>query len=261
LSILDEQTLNEKARTKIIGLTLETRPDYINRGELRRLRRFGCTRVQIGVQHTDDEILKGINRGHERKHAVQAVKLLKENCFKVDIHLMPDLPGSDPAKDWAMFEDVLFGEDLQADHWKIYPCEVTPFTKIERWFQEGAYKPYTETDPQLLTDLLVKVKAEVHPWIRLNRVIRDIPEVSIIAGNSNTNLRQAIFTQLQAKGRAVAALGVARFGIGQRLLTSFECGSASTDRRAVPNTSSPSRVVHVALAGGPRRGHLLEARS
>lgn len=202
LSLLEEQQLNEKSRVKIIGLTLETRPDFINRSEVRRLRRFGCTRVQIGVQHTDDEILKGINRGHERKHAVQAVRLLKENCFKVDIHLMPDLPGSDPDKDWAMFEDVLFGDELQADHWKIYPCEVTPFTKIERWFQEGTYKPYTETDPLLLTDLLVKVKAEVHPWIRLNRVIRDIPEVSIIAGNSNTNLRQAIFQKLQMLGKS-----------------------------------------------------------
>eukprot|EP00746_Dinoflagellata_sp_MGD_P165673 gnl/MRDRNA2_/MRDRNA2_95088_c0_seq1.p1 gnl/MRDRNA2_/MRDRNA2_95088_c0~~gnl/MRDRNA2_/MRDRNA2_95088_c0_seq1.p1 ORF type:complete len:748 (+),score=151.51 gnl/MRDRNA2_/MRDRNA2_95088_c0_seq1:73-2316(+) len=202
LSILEEQTLNEKSRVKIIGLTLETRPDYINRTELRRLRRFGCTRVQIGVQHTNDQILKQINRGHTRKQAVQAVKLLKENCFKVDIHLMPDLPGSDPDKDWEMFQDVLFGPDLQADHWKIYPCEVTPFTKIETWFQEGSYKPYTDTDPMLLQDLLVKVKAEVHPWIRLNRVIRDIPEVSIIAGNSNTNLRQNIFAKLHAMGKS-----------------------------------------------------------
>jgi len=100
------------------------------------LRRYGCTRVQIGVQHTDDEVLKQINRGHERQHAVDAVKLLKTCAFKVDIHIMPDLPGSNVEKDQAMFDDILHGEDLQADHWKIYPCEVTPFTKIEKWYQE-----------------------------------------------------------------------------------------------------------------------------
>ena len=62
-SILEEQRLNERAATKIIGLTLETRPDHITQAEVRRLRRYGCTRVQIGVQHTDDEVLNYINRG------------------------------------------------------------------------------------------------------------------------------------------------------------------------------------------------------
>lgn len=201
-SIAEEQTLNEKAQVKIIGLTLETRPDHVNKEELQRLRRYGCTRVQIGVQHTDDAVLKHINRGHTRAHAAKATSLLKMAGFKVDIHLMPDLPSSDPKKDWDMFQDVLHGDELQADHWKIYPCEVTPFTRIETWFQEGRYMPYTEKEPQLLIDLLARVKAQVHPWIRLNRVIRDIPEVSIVAGNSNTNLRQAIFAELQTMGKS-----------------------------------------------------------
>jgi len=202
LSLLEEQQLNERSEVKIIGLTLETRPDYITPEEVQRLRRFGCTRVQIGVQHTDDAVLRQINRGHTREAAVKATRLLKICGFKVDIHLMPDLPTSDPGKDWEMFKDVLFGDELQADHWKIYPCEVTPFTKIEQWYKDGKYMPYTETDPRLLTDLLARVKAEVHPWIRLNRVIRDIPEVSIVAGNSNTNLRQAIFAELESMGKS-----------------------------------------------------------
>ena len=200
-SLREEQQLNEVAVTKIIGLTLETRPDHITPAELRRLRRYGCTRVQIGVQHTDDDILKFINRGHDRAAAVRATRLLKICGFKVDIHLMPDLPNADTEKDWAMFQDVLHGDELQADHWKIYPCEVTPFTRIETWYKEGKYIPYTEKDPKLLTELLARVKAEVHPWIRLNRVIRDIPEVSIVAGNSLTNLRQAIFEVLKSRGQ------------------------------------------------------------
>jgi len=201
LSVEEEQKINETAEVKIIGLTLETRPDHINRPELRKLRRFGCTRVQIGVQHTDNNILKYINRGHKIEAAIKAVKLLKESGFKVDIHLMPDLPSSDPEKDWKMFEYVLYSEHLQADHWKVYPCEVVPFSKIEKWYAEGSYIPYTEKDPMLLTNLLVYLKARVHPWIRLNRVIRDIPEVSIIAGNMNTNLRQVIFAELKRLGQ------------------------------------------------------------
>ncbi|CAK9043597.1 tRNA uridine(34) acetyltransferase (Elongator complex protein 3 homolog) (DmcElp3) [Durusdinium trenchii] len=205
-SLLQEQRLNETAVTKIIGLTLETRPDHISPAEIRRLRRYGCTRVQIGVQHTDDEILKYINRGHDRAAAVKATRLLKMCGFKVDIHLMPDLPNSDTEKLGQVFgwisEVVLHGDELQADHWKIYPCEVTPFTRIETWYKEGKYIPYTEKDPKLLTELLARVKAQVHPWIRLNRVIRDIPEVSIVAGNALTNLRQAIFEVLKSRGQS-----------------------------------------------------------
>jgi histone acetyltransferase (RNA polymerase elongator complex component) len=90
---------------------------------------------------------------------------------------------------------------LQADHWKIYPCEVTPFSKIEKWYEEGKFTPYTDKDPNLLLELLVRVKAAVPPWIRLNRVIRDIPTESIIGGNANTNLRQAIFTELAKRNQ------------------------------------------------------------
>ena len=108
----------------------------------------------------------------ERAHAAQAVRLLKDSGFKVDIHLMPLLPGASPAADLAMFRDVLLSPDLQVDQWKIYPCEITPWTVIKKWYDEGKYVPYSEGE---LIDVLTRVKAKVHPWIRLNRVIRDIP--------------------------------------------------------------------------------------
>ncbi|CAK9000700.1 unnamed protein product [Durusdinium trenchii] len=188
-SLLQEQRLNETAVTKIIGLTLETRPDHISPAEIRRLRRYGCTRVQIGVQHTDDEILKYINRGHDRAAAVKATRLLKMCGFKVDIHLM---------KDWAMFQDVsrhfLSGTSVLENSTLCF-MEMN----FRTWYKEGKYIPYTEKDPKLLTELLARVKAQVHPWIRLNRVIRDIPEVSIVAGNALTNLRQAIFEVLKSR--------------------------------------------------------------
>eukprot|EP00923_Selenidium_pygospionis_P021894 GHVN01037702.1.p1 GENE.GHVN01037702.1~~GHVN01037702.1.p1 ORF type:complete len:827 (+),score=112.59 GHVN01037702.1:178-2658(+) len=199
-SLEEEQMENETAGCRIIGLTLETRPDHITKQELQRLRRFGCTRVQIGIQHTDDMVLKHINRGHERRHAVKAIQLLKDAAFKVDIHLMPDLPGSTPEMDLKMFEDVLSSKDLQADQWKIYPCEVTPFSKIEEWFRDGLYKPYAEDhDGRELVEVILQVKGAVHPWIRLNRVVRDIPNQSIIAGNNKTNLRQILLDKMASR--------------------------------------------------------------
>ncbi|KAI4834989.1 elongator complex protein 3 [Plasmodium brasilianum] len=199
LSLEKEQEINEQSNCRIIGLTLETRPDQINKDELIRLRSYGCTRVQLGIQHTDDYILKKVNRQCTLKDCIRAIYLLKENGFKVDIHIMPDLPYSNVHKDISMFKEILCSTDLQADQWKIYPCEITPFTKIEKWYNNNEFKPYFETDKNLLISLILLVKKSIHPWIRLNRVIRDIPNPSIIAGNNITNMRQLIANEMNIR--------------------------------------------------------------
>ena len=201
-SLAEEQVANEGAACKVIGLTLETRPDTIDAGELRRLRAYGCTRVQLGLQHTDDAVLKAINRGCTTAHAAAALAALKDCCYKVDIHLMPNLPGSSPSADRAMFARVLSDPQLQADQWKIYPCEVVPWTQIQKWYDAGTYVPYSHAE---LCELLLETKAEVHPWIRLNRVIRDIPSQYIFNVNV-PNLREDLATELARRGGACACI-------------------------------------------------------
>ena len=201
LSLQEEQEANETAMIKIIGLTIETRPDQINLEEITRFRILGVTRVQLGIQHTDNLILNKINRQCTVETAIKAIKLLKDNGFKVDIHIMPDLPGSSYEKDLEMFKYILNSGDLQADQWKIYPCQVTPYTKIKDWYLEGNYFPYSDSDvkPNPLIELLINVKSKVPRWIRLNRIIRDIPNQYIIGGNKVTNLRQAIQTEMKKR--------------------------------------------------------------
>lgn len=201
-SLSEEQDLNEKAECRIIGLTLETRPDRITPVEIKSLRMLGCTRVQLGIQHTNDDVLNYVNRGHTLNDTIRALYLLKENAYKVDIHIMPDLPSSSPTMDNAMFALILSDEGLQADQWKIYPCEVAPFSKIEEWHKEGKYVPYFDTDPTLMTNLLMRVKRSIHPWIRLNRLIRDIPNPSIIAGTNITNMRQLVLSYMSKRSIA-----------------------------------------------------------
>lgn len=195
--LFEEIKLNEDSICRIIGLTLETRPDQIKPEELIRFRMFGVTRVQIGVQHFDDDILKYVNRGCYLKDTINAIKLLKDNCFKVDIHLMPDLPSSNPEKDRIMFEQLLNEENLQVDQIKVYPCAVVPWTRIEIWYKNylrnydtitnpenllpqdnRIYKPYAETPlnhikiqlgkkrympSSPLIELLMVFKSQVHP--------------------------------------------------------------------------------------------------
>lgn len=205
LSLLEEEYINQHSSlVKIIGITIETRPDRINIKEMIFFRSIGVTRVQIGVQHIDDRILEYINRKCNNNHTIRAIQMLKDSGFKVDIHIMPDLPVPENLKndiielDRLMFDQIINLSEYQADQWKIYPCETVPWTKIESWYKEGKYKPYGEiilsdgSNP--LFELLLEVKSKVKPWVRLNRIIRDIPNSYIIGGNSNTSMRHDLLT-------------------------------------------------------------------
>ena len=189
MTLKSEQKRNEKAKYRIIGLTLETRPDYIDDKELIEMRELGCTRVEIGVQAIDDKILKINKRGHGVKEVADATKLLKNYGFKVTYHIMPGLPGSTPAKDIKMFKQLFTDERFQPDQIKFYPTVVTKGSLLYRWWKSGKYKPYSAKQ---LESLIIKCKAAVPKYVRIIRLIRDIPGVSIIAGNKITNLRQVL---------------------------------------------------------------------
>lgn len=227
-SVEAEILRNETAGCRIIGLTLETRPDRVTVAELQRFRQLGVTRIQMGVQHTDERILHRINRKCTSEIVKRAIRLAKDCCFKVDIHLMPDLPQPlkpgvsitknggifDPKDiDWEfnvldadkkMFETVIYDPDWQADQWKIYPCEVTQWTRIEEDYKRGSYKPYGhQTNVREITplfELLMDVMSQVKPWIRLNRVIRDIPSHEILAGNLNVSMRDTLDVEMAKRG-------------------------------------------------------------
>jgi elongator complex protein 3 len=188
-ALIREQKRNEKAKYKIIGLTLETRPDYINEKELWQMRELGCTRVELGVQAIDDGILKKNKRGHGVKEISDATALLRRFGFKVTYHLMPGLPGATPAKDLKMFKLLFTDERFQPDQIKFYPTVVTKGSLLYRWWKQGKYRPYSD---KILRDLIKKCKTIVPEYVRIIRLIRDIPGESIVAGNRVTNLRQVI---------------------------------------------------------------------
>lgn len=208
----EEMIENETADCRIIGLTIETRPDRINPTELRKLRRYGVTRVQLGVQHLDDRVLTRIDRRCTTAHFIRAQKYLLDACFKFDIHLMPDLPKPlkpdvDPKKtsitaedidesidmrvlDREMLDRVIADEMIKPDQIKVYPCQTVPWTEIEREFREGIYKPYGESGDDLF-NILVNFMSNLPPWVRANRVIRDIPvKTYVMGGTREANMRQ-----------------------------------------------------------------------
>jgi len=191
------QTRNERAKHRIVALTVETRPDYINEAEVKRWREYGATKVELGVQIIDDAILKFNQRGHGTEAVIRATKLLKHAGFKIAYHIMPNLPQSTPAKDLKCFKKLFSDKNFQPDMLKIYPTVVTKNSKLFRLWKRGEFKPYS--DKQLL-NLLIKMKLAVPDRVRIIRLIRDIPEQSIEAGNLTSNLRQDLKRELARRG-------------------------------------------------------------
>lgn len=197
MSLSEEIKYNETNDIHIIGLTLETRPDSITLDEIRTLRAYNCTRVQIGVQHTDNAVLKTIKRGHTIEDSMRAIKLLLDNGFKVDIHLMPNLPGSSLEQDKIMVQTMLTDTRLRADQWKVYPTSVVPWSILERWYKQGKYEPYGD---DALLEFLLDMKSKIPEWIRLNRIVRDIPTHHINGGCQTPHMRQLLHVEMRKRG-------------------------------------------------------------
>ncbi|MBI2444703.1 MAG: tRNA uridine(34) 5-carboxymethylaminomethyl modification radical SAM/GNAT enzyme Elp3 [Candidatus Magasanikbacteria bacterium] len=211
-----EQQRNERARHRLIGLTLETRPDCITPKSLWQMRELGCTRVELGVQHTDDAILALTKRGHNSARAKQATKLLKDFGFKTDYHLMPQLPGATPEADLAMLREIFSNPDYRPDMIKIYPCTVVPGSELYEWWQQGRYRAYPTEE---LIRILKIFKSQIVPrYCRISRLIRDIPGQYIKEGNKITNLRQVIQEQLRQAGLRCPCLRCRE--VGHQLLSS-----------------------------------------
>ena len=175
-TIEEEQAINVYAKAHVVGLGVETRPDEIDENEIIRFRRYGVTRVELGVQHTDDALLRKVNRGHGVKHSRRAIKLLKDYGFKVEIHIMTDLPGATPDGDKDCYRQVLRDDpDLIPDYMKDYPCLDVSFTKIREWKKEGKWQPYSDKTPDArdLRDVLIYRQSLTPKWVRVIRVQRD----------------------------------------------------------------------------------------
>jgi len=211
LSIQEEIKINETAQVRVIGITIETRPDSIDPEHLIELRECGVTRVQIGLQHTDDDILKKINRKCTTADAINAIQFMKDCCFKIDGHLMPDLPFSSFEKDIEMFDRINSDPMLDLDQLKIYPCATVPYTVIKKWYEDGKYKPYAEQEIEVevngqirkstpLIEALIHYKKNVPKRRRNNRIIRDIPTTYIIGGYDKPNLRQIVQDEMKRRG-------------------------------------------------------------
>jgi elongator complex protein 3 len=196
-SLEEAQALNVRAAHRNVGLVVETRPDWVTPDEIRHLRRLGVTKVQIGVQSLDDEILALNRRGHDVEAVRHALGLLRTAGFKLHLHWMPNLFGATPASDREDFARFFSDPAIRPDEMKIYPCSLIGGTELYEEYLGGRYQPYGEDE---LVQLLADVKPTIPPYTRINRLFRDIPAHHIQAGVKLSNLRQVVHQELSRRG-------------------------------------------------------------
>jgi elongator complex protein 3 len=212
-SLGEAKKLNETAKNRITGLCIETRPDWCGDKEIARMLEFGATRVELGVQVLDDAIYDLVRRGHHIDAVVDATRRLREAGFKVYYHWMPGLPGSTPPKDLKMSDLLWSDERFRPDGLKIYPTMVVQHTELEQWQLDGRYVPY---DDETMFNLITGIKACVPKYVRISRVLRDIPSKFIVGGLKDS-LRDIVRQRMTQEGLECKCTRCREYGHRKRL--------------------------------------------
>ncbi len=194
--LVEQQHVNETAAARVVGLVIETRPDTITPDNLRMFRQLGCTKIQIGIQSTRQEILDANKRQMSVAQIKRAFSLIRLYGFKIHSHLMVNLLGATPEADKQDFKTFVTDPGFLPDEIKLYPCALVAGTQLVQKYREGAWQPYAKDE---LVDVLVQDVLNTPPYVRISRMIRDISATDILVGNKHTNLRQMVEQELAAK--------------------------------------------------------------
>ncbi|TFG18611.1 MAG: tRNA uridine(34) 5-carboxymethylaminomethyl modification radical SAM/GNAT enzyme Elp3 [Promethearchaeota archaeon] len=204
---------SENSEKKIIGLTIETRPDYCKEDHVDLMLSYGATRVEIGVQTVFDDIFKLVNRGHTTEDSIKAIRIARDAGLKINTHIMPNLPGSNFQRDLKLFDQLFADSDYRPDMLKIYPCLVIKGTKLYEWWKQDRFKPYST---EKLVDLLASVKKNLPPYVRIQRIMRDIPAPLIEAGCDKSNLRELVQAKLKKINAKCTCIRCREYGIREK---------------------------------------------
>lgn len=188
---------NEVAGHRCVGLCIETRPDYCGEQEIASMLDFGATRVELGVQTLDDSVHELTKRGHGVAEVTSATRMLRNLGFKAHYHWMPGLPGSSPGNDLELSRKLFEDDCFRPDGLKLYPTLVVAGSELEGWYRGNRYQPY---DDEEMIELLMAIKALIPKYVRVSRLMRDIPARFIVAGSRDLALRGTIRKRMEQTG-------------------------------------------------------------
>lgn len=125
---------------EISSIRISTRPDYIDKKILKRLKKYKVETIELGVQSTNDYILKRANRGHTFEDVKRASKMIRWHGFKLGHQMMVGLPESTRLDEVNTAKELI---KLKPKMIRIYPVLVIKNTRLEKEFLDEKYTPLT----------------------------------------------------------------------------------------------------------------------
>lgn len=228
---------NEAARHRVVGLVIETRPDAITPATLTTIRRLGCTKVQMGIQTLDQDVLDANDRSITLDRIQAAFELLRVFGFKIHAHAMANLYTATSERDKRDYRTLVCAPAFQPDEIKLYPCALIEGARLCEKYRDGSWRPYTEDE---LLDVLADDIIATPPFCRISRMIRDFSSNDILVGNKKPNLRQLVERRLQEVGESAEVQEIRFREVGTR---SFDASSLSLDIVPYATTNTRERFL------------------
>jgi len=241
--LYEAKKINEKAESRCIGLTVETRPDWFRLYHADQALELGATRVELGIQTVFDDVLYKMNRGHTVTDSIFATRIAKNSGFKIVYHMMPGLHGSDKNKDLDSFLEIFENPSFKPDMIKIYPTLTVKNTKLYDLYKKGKYNPLSTEDA---TKLIAKVKTFVPKWVRIQRIQRDIPAQYIDAGVKKSNLRQLVELEMKKQGQNCNCIRCREIG-HKMLKKNFDFRDEDVEIETIFYNASQSEEIFISL--------------
>jgi len=123
---------------KVSGIRVSTRPDYIDKERLKLLKKYGVKTIELGVQSSNDYILRKCKRGHTFEDVKRASKLIRRYKFTLGHQMMVGLPESTRLDELRTAKDLA---KLKPKIIRLYPVLVIKNTELENEYKEGTYEP------------------------------------------------------------------------------------------------------------------------
>lgn len=169
----------EALRVKdVVGIVIGTRPDCINKeilDYLEELNKQIFVMVEYGIESTNDDTLRRINRGHDFETSRRAVEMTAERGIKTGGHIILGLPGE---TDDEIIKQAPVISGLPLTTLKIHQMQVIRGTKLEKEYQNNIIKTYSAQD---YIELIARYIQYLREDLVLERFVSQSPSELLVA--------------------------------------------------------------------------------
>ena len=165
---------------RIVALDVSTRPDCISNETIEVLKEFKDNLdvfVELGVESTNPNTLKFMNRGHTLAEVIDATNRLKKANLEIILHYIIDFP-TDTIED--VVEMAKISSVLKVNGVKLHSLYIVENTKLGEMYKLGEFVPLTL---KAFVDRSIIFLEYLDPNVVIHRLVADPPKEGTLHGN------------------------------------------------------------------------------